>query len=370
MSEQIIKVKVNKLIAEAITNRLVVSDSVGFVYADFDFDDEWEGLNKTATFYVGDTAKDVLLTENRCEVPWELLTEGAELKITISGRKTDFVIITKEMSNGVTVWQAGKHQGTPPGAYTPELWEQVLAKLNTKQDTLINSGASVDDYIKVTSVDANGKPTGFVANKISHAELVDKDENNQHTIESITDLSDVLTEDRQDIDGLLINYTRPGIIPQAYRINIAGGDSFPTILGKIQKWFSDIKALAFLSQVTKSNLAASVQASLDKADTAVQPGDIADFVTTQALATALTGYVAKVTGKDLSSNDFTDALKQKLETTTIVTQAEKAAWYSKQSTTISDAGGYFTTDTVEGALQEIGAEIAGINTLIGNGVIA
>ena len=36
---------------------------------------------------------------------------------------------------------------------------------------------------------------------------------------------------------------------------------------------------------------------------------------------------------------------------------------------ITDAGGYFTTDTVEGALQEIGAELAGINTLIGTGVI-
>lgn len=41
-----------------------------------------------------------------------------------------------------------------------------------------------------------------------------------------------------------------------------------------------------------------------------------------------------------------------------------------QSKAITDTGGYFTTDTVEGALQEIGAELAGINTLIGNGVIS
>ena len=37
---------------------------------------------------------------------------------------------------------------------------------------------------------------------------------------------------------------------------------------------------------------------------------------------------------------------------------------------ITDTGGYFTADTVEGALQEIGAELSGINTLIGTGVIA
>jgi hypothetical protein len=40
-----------------------------------------------------------------------------------------------------------------------------------------------------------------------------------------------------------------------------------------------------------------------------------------------------------------------------------------QAKSITDAGGYYTNDTVEGALQEIGAELAGINTLIGSGVI-
>lgn len=40
-----------------------------------------------------------------------------------------------------------------------------------------------------------------------------------------------------------------------------------------------------------------------------------------------------------------------------------------QTKSITDSGGYFTTDTVEGALQEIGAELAGINTLLGSGEI-
>lgn len=40
-----------------------------------------------------------------------------------------------------------------------------------------------------------------------------------------------------------------------------------------------------------------------------------------------------------------------------------------QTKAITDTGGYYTNDTVEGALQEIGAELAGINTLIGSGVI-
>ena len=45
---------------------------------------------------------------------------------------------------------------------------------------------------------------------------------------------------------------------------------------------------------------------------------------------------------------------------------EKAA--ALQSKSITDSGGHFTTDTVEGALQEMGAELAGINTLLGSGI--
>lgn len=42
---------------------------------------------------------------------------------------------------------------------------------------------------------------------------------------------------------------------------------------------------------------------------------------------------------------------------------------SLQTSSITDTDGYFTSDTVEGALQEIGAELAGVNTLLGSGEI-
>ena len=49
---------------------------------------------------------------------------------------------------------------------------------------------------------------------------------------------------------------------------------------------------------------------------------------------------------------------------------ETADLTNYQTKAITDTGGYYTTDTVDGALQEIGAELAGINTLIGSGVIS
>ena len=47
----------------------------------------------------------------------------------------------------------------------------------------------------------------------------------------------------------------------------------------------------------------------------------------------------------------------------------QAAIAPLQTKAITDTGGYYSTDTVEGALQEIGAELAGVNTLLGSGVI-
>ena len=82
--------------------------------------------------------------------------------------------------------------------------------------------------------------------------------------------------------------------------------------------------------IPKTDLASAVQTSLGKADSALQ-------------AAALNSY------RTASDQDTIDN--------------------AKQTKAIADSAGYFTADTVEGALAEIGAELAGINTLLGSGVI-
>lgn len=54
------------------------------------------------------------------------------------------------------------------------------------------------------------------------------------------------------------------------RANIATGEKLSVLLGKIAKWFADLGALAFKSTAAKTDLASDVQASLGKADTALQ----------------------------------------------------------------------------------------------------
>lgn len=55
------------------------------------------------------------------------------------------------------------------------------------------------------------------------------------------------------------------------RDNLNGSnESMTTILGKIKKWFTDLKALAFKDTVSYNDLSSVVRSSLDKADTALQ----------------------------------------------------------------------------------------------------
>lgn len=58
------------------------------------------------------------------------------------------------------------------------------------------------------------------------------------------------------------------------RTNIASGEKLSVLFGKIAKWLADLGSLAFKSSVAKSDLASGVQASLDKADSALQSAPV------------------------------------------------------------------------------------------------
>ena len=108
--------------------------------------------------------------------------------------------------------------------------------------------------------------------------------------------------------------------------------------------------------IPKADLAAAVQTSLGKADTALQ--------THQSLAA-----YRKAAEQDVIDNTkLTDA-----PTDGKAYARKNGSWHeidvdALQSKSITDSGGYFHTDTVEGALQEIGAELASVNVLLGSGI--
>lgn len=68
-----------------------------------------------------------------------------------------------------------------------------------------------------------------------------------------------------DASSVTVTFTAPN-----KRETIVSGESFNTIAGKILKYMNDFGTCAFKSMILKEDLAPSVKASLEKADTALQ----------------------------------------------------------------------------------------------------
>lgn len=111
----------------------------------------------------------------------------------------------------------------------------------------------------------------------------------------------------------------------ASRENISTGEKLNILFGKIAKWFSSLGSLAFKSSVAKSDLSSGVQASLGKADTALQSYTETDpTVPAWAKAASKPKYTAAEVGAlPLNTSYVTpNALNNKIGRTTNVNAAD------------------------------------------------
>lgn len=153
--------------------------------------------------------------------------------------------------------------------------------------------------------------------------------------------------------AVVLTATDVGAMPSSYTAPVT---SVNTKTGDVVLDASDVGAYEKPNAgIPKTDLDSAVQTSLGKADTALQTAPV----------TSVNGQTGVVT---LSIPTVPTNVSAFTNDAGYLTQHQSLAAY--QTKAITDTGGYFTTDTVEGALQEIGAEIAGINTLIGTGVIS
>ena len=108
----------------------ITSGSVGLEIG-FKFDGEWDGIGKVAVFKGSNTSVDVLLTEDKCKIPPEvLMVSGGDLIVGVYGTDgTGNIVIP-------TVWTAaGKiRPGTEPSQResidsTPDMYDQVMGAI-------------------------------------------------------------------------------------------------------------------------------------------------------------------------------------------------------------------------------------------------
>lgn len=109
---------------------LVTSGSVNVYEVQFQFDSEWDGLEKTAVFQAGDCTVSTLLDKTEtCIIPWEVFQDAKRtLYAGVYGTKNGNTVLP-------TIWASlGEiRQGCEPGESTqpptPSVYEQILAEI-------------------------------------------------------------------------------------------------------------------------------------------------------------------------------------------------------------------------------------------------
>lgn len=138
----------NKSILALRQKEPIVSGAVNVVYLRFAFSKNWDGLEKTVVFRAGQKTVSLLLEQDICPIPWEVLeTSGVTLSVGVYGNQNGVQVLpTIWASLGVV--QEGAKPGEDSHPPTPDLWEQQLA---AKQDKLKGKPGQVVGF------DINGK---------------------------------------------------------------------------------------------------------------------------------------------------------------------------------------------------------------------
>ncbi len=108
-------------------NTYVVADSKNYLKASFIFTSDWEGVVKTAVFKQGEYIYNVVLLNDSCYVPVEVLNAG-EFTVSVYGGD----LITADVVS-IPVYESGFEEGQTPEPPTPDVYSQIMDMLGHLQ---------------------------------------------------------------------------------------------------------------------------------------------------------------------------------------------------------------------------------------------
>lgn len=112
----------------------VTSGSVNVYSVQFEFSEDWEGLERTAIFQAGCREKAVALTGGACSVPAEVLPEpGYYLMVGLCGKQGESTVLPTIWANLGLILAGAVTGGAPEPTPPPEGWQEAL---NSKGDNL------------------------------------------------------------------------------------------------------------------------------------------------------------------------------------------------------------------------------------------
>lgn len=283
-----------------IDNFKPVAKSKNYLYAKFVFSsDEWTGI-KTALFASSNTENPIaqLLDENGiCKVPHEVLDWDAEGDFTVSVFCGDLVTANKA---SVHVYETGytddAGQEEPP---TPSIYAQILARLNGVENLEVYAETLPEGSEASVEKSVDPETDGYVFNfGIPKGDKGDTGFAPRVTVENITGGHRITIQDATQtyvfnvMDGV---NGEDGYSPTIAVGDITGGHRVIITDKNGEHSFNVMDGQDYvLTQADKEEIAAMV--------------DLSDY----AKKTDLDSKVDKVTGKSLSTNDYTTEEKNKL----------------------------------------------------------
>ena len=317
---------------------------------EFLFSDEWKPLIKTAVFIAGSEKRVVLEAawrDNICTIPHECLA-GPDVHLSVGVYGTNaggsLVIPTVYADLGM-IWTGADTDGETGAEASPELWAQLQAQLDLKEST----------ENKVTFLSEASTDEQYPSAKAAY--------------EAIAAGGTVVIEGTASDDMSEVTITTPDawtLISEA-----RNSEKRPLVVLRLNGQFC-----AYLSCVSYADGSNGETTGL--ASFSFPPGHLLDDTPPYSIWMYEDGEVQVFEVQSLNGADGQDGADgyTPVRGTDYWTADDIAAIQSYiddkaaalQPKSITDSGGHFTTDTVEGALQEIGAELAGINTLLGSGI--
>lgn len=184
----------SKVFLNVIQRETVTSGSANVYLCQFQFDDSWDGLDRTAVFQSGDDKVSVILDgTNQCQIPWEVLENPRRtLEAGVYGTKDGNVVLPTVWASLGTI-KEGVSLGETSQPPTPGLYEQILSEIGdlddlstTAKDSIVSAinelwatGGGGTGSGNVSSPDIN---TIRVMDKADYDSLGSKDENTLYLI--------------------------------------------------------------------------------------------------------------------------------------------------------------------------------------------
>ena len=363
---------------------------------EFLFSDEWAPLIKTAVFIAGSQKRVVLegaWRDNICIIPHECLAESdVHLLVGVYGTNIggSLVIPTVYADLGM-IWTGADADGETGAEASPELWAQLQAQLDLKESsenkvTFLSEASTDEQYPSSKAVyeaiAAGGSVVieGTVSDDMSEVTIT--------TPDAWTLVSEAWNSEKRPLVVLRLSDDLCAYLTSVSTMTVDGQSqgvalfSLPPIrqLGSTPPysiWLDESGGAAILPVESINGADGIGIQSVEQTTTSTVDGGINVITVTKTDGTSSTftvrngskgstgatgaagkdGYTP-VRGTDYWTADDIATIQSYID--------EKATVFQTKS--ITDSGGHFTSDTVEGALQEIGTELAGINTLLGSGI--